>query len=77
MAGDAKDAERRKISRYITCSREADWETMWKRISSLSAANVIDKSISVPRSHRLTPTEGGVSDWDSEIECGRFSRSYL
>jgi len=49
MAGDAKDAERRKISRFIIFSREADWEATWKKISSLFAVPAIAKSISVPK----------------------------
>ena len=49
MAGDANDAEVPKISRSITCSREAIWEAMWKKISSPFAARAIGKAISVSR----------------------------
>jgi hypothetical protein len=34
MAGAADDVEVPKISRFITCSRAAKWEGMWKKISS-------------------------------------------
>jgi hypothetical protein len=49
IAGDANDAEVPKICRFITCSRAANWEGMWKRISSPYAAFAIEKFISVPR----------------------------
>jgi hypothetical protein len=46
MAGDANDAEVPKISRSITCSREAFWEGMWKKISSPCASIAIKLSTS-------------------------------
>ena len=46
MAGDANDAGFPKISMSITCSREAFWEAMWKKISSPFAVSAIGKSMS-------------------------------
>jgi hypothetical protein len=49
MAGDARDAESPEISRSIIGSREAFWEAMWKKTSSLFAVPAIGKSIYMPR----------------------------
>ena len=46
MAGDANDVEFPKISMSITCSDEAFWEAMWKKISSPFAVSAIGKSMS-------------------------------
>jgi hypothetical protein len=57
MAGDAKDVEVPKICRFIICSRAANWEAMWKKISSPFATFAIEKFISAPRlSHGSTWT---------------------
>ena len=49
IAGDANGAEVPKIFRYIICSREAIWETMWKKISLRFAAHAIGRSTSGPK----------------------------
>jgi hypothetical protein len=49
MAGDVNDVEVPKICRSITCSHEANWERMWKKISSLFVVPAIDKSTWVRR----------------------------
>jgi hypothetical protein len=49
MGGAARDAEFREISRSITGSREAFWEGMWKKTSSLFAVPAIGKSIFMQR----------------------------
>jgi len=42
--GTANDAEAPKISRFITCSRAAYWEGMWKKISSPFSVPAIGSS---------------------------------
>jgi hypothetical protein len=57
--GAANDAEAPSISRSVTCSREACWEGMWKKISSPFVVHATGESISEPtpdRSGRLGKT---------------------
>jgi hypothetical protein len=46
--GGVRDVALPKISRSITSNREAFWEVMWKKTSSLFAMLAVGKFISMP-----------------------------